>query len=281
MFFDTSTARTTDDAIFCARLKRTRLREGVLFLRGELDVLSRPTLGVVGSRECSSAGLTFARSLSEEAASLGLTVVSGGARGIDAAAHTGALGRGGTIVVLATPLTKPSPSATLQLCARVLEARGLLVSEYADGERVHRAHFLERNRIIAALSDALLVIDARERSGALTTARHARRLGRPVWVTPGAPWDAHNEGSNTLLAAGARPITSLAALRDALEERFGLRAEQAPDDPLLATLRTPKTLDAWRMDHRLDIVRACRLMFDLVAAGKVVRMSDGRYIRRR
>jgi DNA processing protein len=158
----------------------------------------------------------------------------------------------------------------------------LLISEYEDGERVFRGHFLDRNRIIAALSDVLVVVDARERSGSLATARHALALGRPVWVTPGAPWDEHTEGSNALLREPeVLAVTSLAVFRDLIAERFSLRGELAAPDPRLDGLQTPRSIDEWRLTQKLDIARACRIMFDLVAAGAVVRLSDGRYVKRR
>jgi DNA processing protein len=281
MWLTASTARVPEDILFSGRLRRTRLRHGLLYLRGDTRVLEKPTLGIVGSRECSAAGLAFARAAAHEASSLGLAVISGGARGIDAAAHRGAIASNGlTAMVLATPLDQPSPSLTRVLGEEILHAGGLVLSEYADGEPVHRAHFLERNRIVAALSDALFVTDARESSGALATARHAKRLGREIWVTPGAPWDEHGAGCNALLRDGARPITSLTAFRDALEIRFGVRATAPAPDPVLDALRTPRTLDEWSTMVGLDIARACRALFELVVAGKAIRLRDGRYVRR-
>ena len=157
----------------------------------------------MGSRHPSDHGLRLTRELAEFAASNGVPVVSGLALGIDAAAHAGALEGGGpTYAVLGCGVDVVYPRTNARLFQRVVE-RGLLVSEYPPGVTPAPWRFPARNRIIAALSDTLLVVEARSRSGALITADQALDLGRDVLAVPGSPAVAGSAGTNGLIKAGA------------------------------------------------------------------------------
>ncbi|MFW6023278.1 MAG: DNA-processing protein DprA, partial [Myxococcota bacterium] len=159
-------------------------------------------VAIVGTRRADDDALEFTHRLAGELARAGCTVLSGGARGIDAAAHEGALEQGGcTVAVLATGLQRAYPPQNAGLLAEVAR-RGALVSETADCEP-HRGRFLGRNRLIAALARVVVVVQAPYKSGALSTAAHARRLGRPLLAVPASPWDIRGEGSLALLAQGA------------------------------------------------------------------------------
>jgi DNA processing protein len=198
-----------------------------LWLRGKAaaDVLGRPSVAIVGARACSSYGRSVARSLGRELAGAGLVVVSGLARGIDGEAHRGALDAGGvTIGVLGCGIDRDYPAAHRELASRIGD-NGLLVSEYEAGVEPAPWRFPARNRIIAGLCSATVVVEARERSGALITADFALEDGREVMVVPGEITSSVSAGSNALLRLGATPVT---AARDVLEA-YGIEvvAEQA------------------------------------------------------
>ncbi len=159
----------------------------VLWLRGEEppELLGRPSVAVVGARACSSYGRSVARTLGRELAAAGLVVVSGMARGIDGEAHRGALDAGGvTVAVLGCGIDRDYPAAHRDLAGRITE-RGLIVSEYEAGVEPAPWRFPARNRIIAGLCVATIVVEARERSGALITADFALEDGREVMAVPG------------------------------------------------------------------------------------------------
>ncbi len=202
-----------------------------LFLRGagEVEILDRPAAAVVGARSCSAYGAEVARMLGRELAAAGLVVVSGLARGVDGHAHRGALEAGGlTVAVLGCGVDRDYPAAHADLAARIGE-RGLVVSEYAPGVEPAPWRFPARNRIIAGLAQATIVVEARERSGALITADLALEEGREVLAVPGEITSALAAGSNRLLRNGATPLTAVA---DVLEA-FGIEAEPPPAPPEL------------------------------------------------
>jgi DNA processing protein len=188
-----------------------------LFVAGPAPPEAAASVAVVGGRRASPLRRAAARSIGAGLARAGWCVVSGGAVGVDAAAHAGALDAGGgTVVVLGCGLDVPYPRANTGLLARARAAGGTLVSEHPLATPPRAAHFLPRNRLIAALSAAVVVVEAAEDSGSLSTARAAgsRGLGH-VLVLPGAPWDPGATGCNQLIRDGATLIRSLT---DILEE---------------------------------------------------------------
>jgi DNA processing protein len=204
-----------------------------LFLRGtaELALLGRPAVAIVGARACSPYGRQVARRLAGELAGAGLVVVSGLARGVDAEAHRGALESGGvTVAVLGCGIDRDYPAANRELARRVAEA-GLVVSEYAPGVEPAPWRFPARNRIIAGLCAATVVVEARERSGALITADFALEEGREVFAVPGEITSSLSAGSNALLRLGATPLT---CAQDVLES-FGLAVAPAAEPELGST----------------------------------------------
>ncbi|HLK14702.1 MAG TPA: DNA-processing protein DprA [Fimbriimonadaceae bacterium] len=173
-----------------------------IFTLGETGCLFEPCVAIVGTRNATAYGKAVARRFAGAFASAGATVVSGGALGIDAAAHEAALAEGGcTAAVLACGLDKPYPSRNLGLFRRMRE-RGCQVSSYACGMIAERHKFVERNELIAALSLAVVVVEAPENSGALTTAMAARRFGRPVFVVPANIEATSFRGSHKLIRTG-------------------------------------------------------------------------------
>ena len=188
-----------------------------LFLRGAgWNLLARPSVAIVGARSCSPYGSQVARAGARELAAAGLVVVSGLARGIDGEAHRGALEAGGlTIAVLGCGIDRDYPASHRELAARISE-HGLIVSEYAPGVEPAPWRFPARNRIVAGLARATVVVEARERSGALITADFALEQGREVFAVPGEITSALSAGANALLALGACPFTSSHDVLEAL-----------------------------------------------------------------
>jgi len=244
-----------------------------LFVRGdaELELLARPAVAVVGARACSGYGASVARMLGRELSSAGLVVVSGLARGVDAEAHRGVLDAGGTTVaVLGCGIDRDYPAAHAQL-ARRIAATGLVVAEYAPGVEPAPWRFPARNRIIAGLCRATIVVEARERSGALITGDLALEEGREVFAVPGEIGSALSAGTNALLKLGAPPLTCAADVLDV----YGLAPREDPvDDELLAHL--PATIDELVHSTGRCAAEVSRALTELELAGHITE-RDGVY----
>lgn len=186
----------------------------VLWVRGDRALLDRPAVALVGARNASSLGLRMARKLAEGLAAQGLVVISGLARGIDTVAHHAAL-EGGTVAVMAGGVDTIYPPENAGLAAAIAD-RGLMVSEQPPGLQPQARHFPRRNRLIAGLSRAVLVVEAAEGSGSLITARDALDQGREVLAVPGHPMDARAGGCNLLIRDGARLVRHVADVLEAL-----------------------------------------------------------------
>jgi DNA processing protein len=247
-----------------------------LFVRGEADValLRRATVAVVGARSCSPYGAQVARMLGRELAGAGLVVVSGLARGVDGEAHRGALEAGGaTVAVLGCGIDRDYPSAHRELAARI-RATGLTVSEFAPGVEPAPWRFPARNRIIAGLSAATVVVEARDRSGALITADLALEEGREVFAVPGEITSVLSSGTNDLLKLGASPLTASADVLDV----FGLVGAQAEPvdlgssaEAVLARLRDgPASADELARLTGLDAGTLASALTELEVAGCAV-----------
>ena len=253
-----------------------------LFVRGAADVelLSRPSVAIVGARACSGYGAAAGRTLARDVARAGLVIVSGLARGIDAEAHRGALEAGAqTVAVLGCGIDRDYPAAHAELARRIAET-GLIVSEYAPGVVPAPWRFPARNRIVAGLAAATVVVEARERSGALITADLALEEGREVFAVPGEITSALSAGTNTLLKLGASPLTCAGDLLAC----FGLD-RAAPDaaafegdaGTVLAQLRgAAATADELVRTTGLPAAVVARALVELELAGSAV-CTDGLY----
>jgi DNA processing protein len=187
-----------------------------LYVRGDAALLTRPTVAVVGARSCSAYGAQVARTLARDLAGAGLVVASGLARGIDGEAHRGALDAGGTtLAVLGCGIDVAYPRRHAELARRIAET-GAVVSEYPPGTEPAPWRFPARNRILAGLALATVVVEARERSGALITADFALELGRDVFAVPGEITAALSAGTNRLIRQGAAPLLEAADVLSAL-----------------------------------------------------------------
>lgn len=188
----------------------------VLWALGDITLFNRPAVGMVGARNASSLGLRMARRLGQGLSEGGFTVVSGLARGIDAAAHDAALmGEGRTIAVMAGGLDVIYPAENAALARRIAET-GCRISEHPPGLEPQARHFPLRNRIVAGLSRAVVVVEAAAKSGSLITAKAALDYGREVMAVPGHPFDARASGCNMLIRDGALLVRGPADVAEAL-----------------------------------------------------------------
>jgi DNA processing protein len=232
----------------------------VLWARGRVELLDKPCVAIVGARVASAAGQRFARGLALELGKSGHVVVSGMARGIDGAAHEGALTTG-TVAVLGGGVDDVYPADHAALYGRLIE-EGCVVSENEPGRKAVARDFPRRNRIIAGLSRAVVVVEAELRSGSLITARLAAEQGREVLAVPGSPLDPRARGCNDLIRQGAalceglddvlRALDGLRGFREPERPRFG-GAPAEPDDALrerVAQLLSPTPVS------RDELVRA-------------------------
>ncbi len=198
----------------------------LLWAVGDLTMLQKPAIAMVGARNCSSLGARMARGLAKELGDLGHVIVSGLARGIDTSAHLAALDTG-TIAVMAGGIDVIYPAENSELAYKIGEA-GLRLSEQPMGLTPQARHFPRRNRIISGLAQAVVVVEAAAKSGSLITARDALDQGREVLAVPGHPFDARASGCNLLIRDGATLIRSAEDVIEALpkgEELFHVRSE--------------------------------------------------------
>lgn len=214
---------TPADSYYPEQLRAIDAPPLVLYGRGEPPRLQDvPTLTIVGTRYCSSAGVYAAEKLAAVAAAAGITVISGGAVGIDAAAHRGALRAGGvTVLLMPCSLDVSYPRENAALRRSIVMNGGALLTEYAPTAKAYKSHFRERNRILSGLSLATCVVEAPKRSGALMTAGFAREQGRDVYSVPGDIDRACCKGSNVLLRKGAAPLCSGRDLLEEFSPRWG------------------------------------------------------------
>jgi DNA processing protein len=281
---------TLADADYPAALLQTADPPLMLYRMGRLVPFPERALAVVGSRNPTPQGLLNAHRFSRAFAQAGVTVVSGLALGIDGAAHQGALEGAAadavaTIAVVGTGLDRVYPRQHLEL-AHAIAARGMLVSEYPIGTPPLPENFPKRNRIIAALGQGTLVVEAALQSGSLITARLAVELGKEVFAIPGSIHSPHARGCHALLRQGAKLVESA---QDVLEDlRLVLPAPAAPaprddhegEDPLLEALGyDPMGLDALIARTGIPAAHLQAKLLELELAGEVARLPGGLYQR--
>ena len=277
---------TPQDPAWPAELQHVDPRPEALWLRGRCELLeARPRVAIVGSRAPTPYGEAQARRFATALASAGCVVVSGMARGIDAAAHAGALDAdGATLAVLGSGVLRPWPAGPL---AERLLTNGLLISEFAPQQGPRRYHFPLPNRLISALSAAVVVIEAAHASGSLITAHWAADQGRPVFALPGRVDHPMARGCHRLIREGAELVESPAAVIEALAcptLPFGARAgrsdtpEPAPQEarPLLAALEG-ETLTADDLAARLGmpLPQVLARLSELELQERIVRAPGG------
>jgi DNA processing protein len=253
------------------------VHSGEVWLRGALPDLSgrRTAVAVVGARTATARGLEMARRIARGLAERGVVIISGGALGIDAAAHRGALEAGGsTLAVLGTGVDVPYPARHRALFDSIIKAAGALVSPFPPGTGPRRWQFPRRNQLIAALAQGVVVVEAQARSGALGTAREARALGRCVMAVPGSA------GCDVLAAGGAFAVETADEVVDALAGRR--RERPRPDGDLgrvLAALAPPgvRTVEEVAASSGLPQPAAHAALLRLTLMGYVARLPGERY----
>jgi DNA processing protein len=276
---------TLGDAAYPRTLLQTADPPLLLFAQGDPAVLARPALAIVGSRNATAQGLDNARAFARHLSEAGWTVVSGLARGIDAAAHEGALlGEGGTIAVIGTGPDRVYPSAHRALAHRIA-GHGLILSEYAPGTPPLPGNFPLRNRLIATLSQGTLVAEAALQSGSLITARLAAESGREVFAIPGSIHAPQSRGCHALIRQGAKLVETA---QDILEELAPQTTPPAPgpaprgvEDPLLDAMgHDPVTLDALSARTGWPTATLNARLLELELDGRVARLPGGLFQRR-
>lgn len=224
------------EADYPARLQAIGDPPPLVAVRGRLQTLHLPMVAMVGSRNASAAGLKFAERLARALGEAGMAIVSGLARGIDAAAHRGSLSTG-TIAVLAGGLDRVYPPEHAGLQEEILSS-GAVISEMPFGWEPRGRDFPRRNRLISGLSLGVIIVEAAKRSGSLITARMALEQGREVFAVPGSPLDPRAEGTNGLLKQGAALVTEAADVLSVLEPIMG-RADLPAQEPDLIAAPPP------------------------------------------
>jgi DNA processing protein len=262
----------------------------VLWYRGALGGLDAPAVAIVGSRAASAVALETAARLAADLAARGITIVSGLARGVDSAAHRGAMTAGRTIAVLGSGLDRIYPAEHKGLAAAIAE-QGLVVSEHPPDAPPLPFHFPLRNRVISGLSRAVVVIEASDDSGSLITATCALEQGRDVMAVPGNVLSGRNKGGHALIRDGATIVESA----DDILAEIGLAPAAAParsaeasrpasttcPDPLLRAMEPGAAydLDGLARVSGLGTARLLPRLLDLELQGRIRRVEGGRFVR--
>jgi DNA processing protein len=273
-----------------------------LWVKGRIEALCTRSIAIVGSRQASPYALEVARRLAADLARRGITIVSGMARGVDSAAHRGALDAGGiTVAVFGCGIDTIYPREHEALAVRICE-RGALVSEFPHGMPPLKQNFPQRNRIISGLSLAVVVVEAAEGSGSLITADFALEQGRAVLAVPGNVLGGRNYGAHALLRDGAKLVECAddileelpPGIRDwaASPQGFGDPCRSAPSkgskpanpasqDPVLRAMTEGDTYDLDELSHisGVDRVRLLPRLLELELSGAVRRVAGGRFVR--
>lgn len=280
---------TLADPAYPARLLTIPDPPCVLYAKGDLGLLDRPALAVVGARSATPQGLANARAFASALSAEGMVIVSGLALGIDAAAHTGALENGGgTIAVIGTGADRIYPARNRDL-ARRISTQGLILSEFPLGTPALAGNFPRRNRIISGLALGVLVVEAALGSGSLITAREAIEQGREVFAIPGSIHSPLSKGCHRLIRDGAKLVETAA---DVLEELALPSRERAtepnppplgadePPDPVLSALgHDPVDLDTLAQRCGLTPEALYAILLDMELDGRISRLPGGRYQR--
>lgn len=275
-----------DDPDFPRALLDTPGAPPVLFLMGRRDLLNRPALAIVGSRWATPQGCENARAFAEALSRAGLTIVSGLALGVDAAAHEGALrGEGSTIACVGTGLDRVYPARHREL-AHVIALSGVLLSEFLPGTPPLRQNFPQRNRLISGLARGVLVVEASISSGSLITARLAGEQGREVFAVPGSIHSPFSKGCHKLIREGAKLVETAQDVLDELRLP-GLaavsprpREADAPRNAIIAALGgDPCGLDTLIARTRIGPDALCAALVELELEGHVAALPGGRWQR--
>jgi DNA processing protein len=281
---------TFQDKDYPANLLQTIDPPIVLFTRGELKEADKFSVAIVGSRKASVYGKSMAERIAKDLSNRGLSIISGGARGVDAAAHRGALSAGGrTVAVLGCGIDICYPGEHKDLFDRIAE-NGAVVSEYSPGTPPEGWRFPARNRIISGISLGVLVVQAPLNSGSLITARYAQEQGKDIFVLPGNVDDLRNQGGHALIRDGATLVESA----DQILEDLGIQIEETPRPQLTFAFESlteeerklvellslqPKHMDQIILESKLSTSQVTGMMTMLEMKGIVKRVPGNAYVR--
>jgi DNA processing protein len=273
-------------------LRRMDLPPPLVAVKGKAATFQLPAIAIVGARNASLAGIKMARRLAADLGREGYAIVSGLARGIDAAAHQGSIDTG-TVAVLAGGLDQPYPPENVPLCHEIAE-RGALISEMPFGWEPRARDFPRRNRLIAGLGIGLVVVEAAQRSGSLISARLANEMGRLVFAVPGSPLDPRAAGTNGLLKDGATLVTEVRDVLDHIAplagpaDRGSMPIEEPPsfsdasppgDDDRARVIETlgptPTGVDEIIRHTGLQPAQVFMILLELDLAGRLERHAGG------
>lgn len=281
------------EAEYPPMLRNMALPPPLIAVKGQTSILQLTAIGIVGARNASLAGIKMARRLARDLGAEGYSIVSGLARGIDAAAHVGSLDTG-TVAMMAGGLDRPYPPENVELAEEIAE-RGVLVSEMPFGWEPRARDFPRRNRLVAGLSLGLIVVEAANRSGSLISARLAGEMGRIVFAVPGSPMDPRTAGSNRLLKDGAvivteaeDVITHIRPIAGEAEQRLPPALDEPPDlsaapptgnDERALVLEalgpTPVSIDEIVRHTELSPAQVHLILLELDLAGRLSRQAGG------
>jgi len=277
-----------DDDDYPEPLKTIADRPPYLFYFGDYDDSDHTAIAIVGSRTATEEGRLFAENLAAQLAESGITVVSGMARGVDTAAHRGAINAGGrTLAVFGSSLDVIYPPEGRSLAENIIRS-GALFSEYLPGTEPYGSNFPRRNRIISGLSQGVVVIEAAQRSGALSTAGHALMQNREVFAVPGPPRSVTSKGTNKLIKDGASLLTSIEDIFEALPRLKGKvvarRVEEIEDltklekDILQYFTGNPVHVDKLARDTETPMPDLLQVLLALELKGIVRELSGKRFM---
>lgn len=279
-----------NDASFPSSLLTLSDLPPALWYRGDLDVLTSPCVAIVGSRVASAVSIETATRIANDLASRGITVVSGLARGVDSAAHRGALQTGRTAAVLGSGFDHMYPAEHAELADQIAAA-GVVVTEFPPQTLPLPFFFPMRNRLISGLSRAVVVIEANEKSGSLITAACALEQGRDVMAVPGNVLSGRNRGAHALIRDGAKIVEGA---DDIVEELFGPDRENTPremrlssepsivsTDPIVGRMEVGQAydIDGLAALSGLENVHLLSRLSDLELQGRLRRVGGGRFMR--
>lgn len=280
---------TLADTSYPQRLLESSDPPSLLYVTGDPGYLNLPAIGIVGSRNATPQGIENALAFSRVLADAGFTIISGLALGIDAAAHEGALRSetpSGTVAVIGTGIDRVYPANNRKL-AHLIAHKGCIVSEFSLGTAASASNFPRRNRLIAGLSQACLVVEAAPASGSLITARLAGELGRDLFAIPGSIHAPQYKGCHALIKQGAKLVECAQDILEELSPHFARPISNNPAEiqssshhPLLDALgHDPSTLDQLIDRSGLTAERVLAMLTELSLDGKVTNLPGGRYQR--
>lgn len=281
---------TLEDERYPTLLKEIYAPPALLFVKGNVECLNKVTVGVVGSRNCSSQAEKFTYKLSKELAEVGITIVSGFAYGIDIASHLGAIEKGATACVLGSGLFQIYPQNHIKYVDKIINMGGCLISEFMPDEKPLPNNFPRRNRIISGLSKVIAVIEASKRSGSLITCRFALEQNREIFAVPAFP-GGRNSATNSLLRDGAKFLeTSLDIISELQYDlKIELNEDENNNDSIIIEDKQckeiyhvltvePLSLNGICMKLNIDVVTAMSSLASLELDGIIEKSVDDKYV---